>query len=248
MKGINKSFGTNQVLKDAGFLLKDGEVHALMGENDAGKSTLMKILTGVYTKDSGTVLVDGEEVTYKTPQEAEMATQYIVDKLGEGTKVAELQGTSGESTAIDRGTGFHIIADAKLEVVVRQTANFARSQGMTVMENMLQANGDIKAVFAANDEMALGAMEAISGAGKDITVVDFDANDDAIESIKEGKMAAMVAKQPDLIDATAVKNAVRLINGEIIDKNISQSCRKCIRRQRLSLHSERTELSMLSMV
>ena len=73
MKGINKSFGSNQVLKDAGFLLRDGEVHALMGENGAGKSTLMKILTGVYTKDSGTVIVDGEEVSYKNPQEAEKA-------------------------------------------------------------------------------------------------------------------------------------------------------------------------------
>lgn len=73
MKGINKSFGTNQVLKNAGFLLKDGEVHALMGENGAGKSTLMKILTGVYTKDSGTVVVDGKEVDYHNPQEAEKA-------------------------------------------------------------------------------------------------------------------------------------------------------------------------------
>ena len=73
MKGINKSFGTNQVLKDAGFFLKDGEVHALMGENGAGKSTLMKILTGVYTRDAGTVLVDGQEVCYKNPQEAEKA-------------------------------------------------------------------------------------------------------------------------------------------------------------------------------
>ena len=73
MKGINKSFGTNQVLKNAGFFLKDGEVHALMGENGAGKSTLMKILTGVYTKDSGTVFVDGQEVSYKSPQEAEKA-------------------------------------------------------------------------------------------------------------------------------------------------------------------------------
>ena len=73
MRGIDKSFGTNQVLKDAGFLLKDGEVHALMGENGAGKSTLMKILTGVYTKDAGTILVDGQEVSYKTPQEAEKA-------------------------------------------------------------------------------------------------------------------------------------------------------------------------------
>lgn len=73
MKGIDKSFGTNQVLKNAGFLLRDGEVHALMGENGAGKSTLMKILTGVYTRDAGTVLVDGKEVVYKNPQEAEKA-------------------------------------------------------------------------------------------------------------------------------------------------------------------------------
>ena len=62
MRGIDKSFGSNQVLKQAGFTLESGEVHALMGENGAGKSTLMKILTGVYTKDAGTVLVDGKEV------------------------------------------------------------------------------------------------------------------------------------------------------------------------------------------
>lgn len=73
MKGINKAFTSNQVLKNAGFFLKDGEVHALMGENGAGKSTLMKILTGVYQYDSGTILVDGKEVRYKNPQEAEKA-------------------------------------------------------------------------------------------------------------------------------------------------------------------------------
>lgn len=73
MQGIDKSFGSNQVLKDAGFVLDHGEVHALMGENGAGKSTLMKILTGVYTKDAGTIFVDGIETNYKTPQEAEKA-------------------------------------------------------------------------------------------------------------------------------------------------------------------------------
>ena len=73
MRGIDKSFGGNAVLKSAGFLLDHGEIHALMGENGAGKSTLMKILTGVYTKDAGTVIVDGKEVCYKNPQEAEKA-------------------------------------------------------------------------------------------------------------------------------------------------------------------------------
>ncbi len=73
MRGINKSFGDNPVLRDAGFELADGEIHALMGENGAGKSTLMKILTGVYTRDAGIVKVDGQEVVYKNPQEAEKA-------------------------------------------------------------------------------------------------------------------------------------------------------------------------------
>ncbi len=151
---------------------------------------------------------------------AELATQFIVDTVGEGAVVAELQGTTGASAAIDRGTGFHNIADAKLSVAASQTANFDRAEGMAVMENMLQANGDIKAVFAANDEMALGALEAVSGAGKDILVVGFDATDDAIEAIKAGRMGATIAQQPALIGSTAVANAVKLINGETIEKSI----------------------------
>ena len=151
---------------------------------------------------------------------AELATQYIVDTLGEGVKVAELEGVTGASAAIDRSQGFHNVADTKLKVVSSQTANFARTEGMSVMENMLQANPDIQAVFAANDEMALGAMEAISGAGKQIMVVGFDATDDAIASIQAGQMAGTIAQQPDLIGATAVENALKLIAGESIPKAV----------------------------
>ena len=151
---------------------------------------------------------------------AQLATQFIVDTLGENIKVAELQGTAGASAAIDRGTGFHNVADTKLDVVASQVANFDRTEGMNVMENMLQANPDIQGVFAANDEMALGALEAISGAGKDIVVVGFDATDDAIAAIKAGKMDATIAQQPDLIGATSVEYAKKLIDGESIPESV----------------------------
>ena len=86
------------------------------------------------------------------------------------------------------------------------------------MENMLQANPDIQCVFAHNDEMALGAIEAIGDKG--IIVAGFDATDDAIAAIKEGKMAATVAQQPDLMGATAVETAQKLMNGESVEKNL----------------------------
>lgn len=88
------------------------------------------------------------------------------------------------------------------------------------MENILQANPDVQAVFAANDEMALGAVEAIEGAGKTVMVVGFDATDDAVAAINEGRMAATIAQQPELIGKTAVENAVKLIAGEAIEASI----------------------------
>ena len=74
---------------------------------------------------------------------AKMATEYLVETIGEGTPVAELQGTTGASATIDRGAGFHEVADEKLDVTGSQTADFNRATGMTVMENLLQANGSI---------------------------------------------------------------------------------------------------------
>jgi ribose transport system substrate-binding protein len=149
---------------------------------------------------------------------AEMATEFLVEQAGEGAKCGELQGVNGASATVDRGKGFHNVADKKLDVVASQTANSNRDEGLTVMENILQANPDIKCVFAHNDEMALGALEALSG--KDIIVAGFDATDDALAAIKDGKMAATVAQKPDLMGGTAVENAVKLINGEEVEKSI----------------------------
>ncbi|WP_028235675.1 D-ribose ABC transporter substrate-binding protein [Pseudobutyrivibrio sp. MD2005] len=149
---------------------------------------------------------------------AQMAADYLVELVGEGTKVAELEGVNGASATIDRGEGFHKVADEKLDVVASQTANFNRAEGMSVMENILQANPDVKAVFAHNDEMALGAVEAIGG--KDIVVAGFDATDDAIAAVKDGTMACTVAQKPDLMGATAVEVAQKLMNGETVEKSM----------------------------
>ena len=149
---------------------------------------------------------------------AKMAADYLVELAGEGAKTAELEGVNGASATIDRGEGFHSVADEKLDVVASQTANFNRAEGMTVLENMLQANPDIQCVFAHNDEMALGAIEAIGD--KEIIVAGFDATDDAIEAVKEGTMAATVAQQPDLMGATAVETATKLMAGETVEKTL----------------------------
>lgn len=169
-------------------------------------------------------IVNGVEVTTQISSDnvagAKMAGEYLIELVGENSKVAELIGIPGASATIDRGKGFHEAADNKLNIVASQTANFNRAEGLTVMENILQANPDIKGVFAHNDEMALGALEAIQAAGKDISIVGFDATDDAVLAIKEGSMKATVAQKPDLMGAIAVKTALKIINGETVEKSI----------------------------
>ena len=151
---------------------------------------------------------------------AKMATEYLVELIGEGAKVAELQGVPGASATIDRGAGFHEAADEALNVVASQSANFDRAEGMSVMENVLQSDGSIQGVFAHNDEMALGALQAIAATGKDIKVVGFDATDDAVNEIKAGRMAATVAQKPELMGETAILTAIRLIAWEEVEKSL----------------------------
>jgi ribose transport system substrate-binding protein len=151
----------------------------------------------------------------------EMAANYIIEKLGENTQVIELEGVPGASATRERGKGFHNVADQKLNITAKQAADFDRTKGLTVMENLLQANPDIKAVFAHNDEMALGAIEAISSSGKEVMVIGFDGNDDALNAIKAGDMEATVAQQPELIGKLAVDAARDVLQGKKVEKIIA---------------------------
>ncbi|KGP90256.1 D-ribose transporter subunit RbsB [Pontibacillus chungwhensis BH030062] len=150
----------------------------------------------------------------------EIAGEYIVEQVGEGAKVAELEGVPGASATRERGAGFHNIADEKLDVVAKQTANFDRTEGLTTMENMLQGNPEIEAVFAHNDEMALGAYQAIQSSGRDILVVGFDGNDDAMSSIRDGNLSATVAQQPIEIGKLAVQAGDDVLQGKEVEDTI----------------------------
>ncbi len=89
------------------------------------------------------------------------------------------------------------------------------------MENLLQGHKEIDAVFAQNDEMALGAIEAINSSGRDILVVGFDGNDDAIKAVQDGRLGATIAQQPELIGKEAVVAASKILKGEKVDNKIS---------------------------
>ncbi|BAB07451.1 ribose ABC transporter substrate-binding protein RbsB [Halalkalibacterium halodurans] len=151
----------------------------------------------------------------------EMAGELLKELVGEGAEVAELEGIPGSSAARERGEGFHNVAEGSLEVAAKQTANFNRAEGLTVMENILQSNPEITGVFAHNDEMALGALEAIDAAGRDdIVIVGFDATDDAVAAVEAGRLAGTVAQQPTLIGETAVATAFSVLSGDDVEEFI----------------------------
>src|SRR6267378_570708 len=119
-----------------------------------------------------------------------LAGEFVCKLLGGKGKVAELEGIPGSSAARDRGKGFNDYLKSKCtgaKVVARQTANFDRAQGLTVMENILQAQPALDAVFAHNDEMALGALQAVKAGKRPIKVVGFDATDDAVKAAELAK-------------------------------------------------------------
>ncbi len=150
----------------------------------------------------------------------EMAGNYIVKKLNGAGKVVELEGIPGTTAARDRGEGFNKAINGKLTTVAKQAADFDRTRGLTVMENILQAQPEIDAVFAHNDEMALGALKAIEATGKNILVVGFDATDDAVAAVKEGKMGATVAQKPAEIGAVGVEVADKIIKKEEVPASV----------------------------
>jgi ribose transport system substrate-binding protein len=151
-----------------------------------------------------------------------MAAKELIQLVGSGP-VAQLEGTPGTSPTRDRGQGFEEVINAQdaVQLVSSQTANFLRTEGLNVTENILQSNPGIKGIFAQNDEMAMGAVRALGGrARSEVKIVGFDGIEDALKAIQAGKMNATIAQQPDKIGSLGVENAMKVVDGKSVDKNI----------------------------
>ena len=151
----------------------------------------------------------------------EMAGRFIMEKVGQKAKVIQLEGIAGTSAARERGQGFmQAVKGSQMDLLASQPADFDRTKGLNVMENLMAAHPDVQAVFAQNDEMALGALRAVQASGKNVLIVGFDGTKDGIAAVKRGKLGATIAQQPDLIGALGVETADKMLKGQTVEKSI----------------------------
>ena len=151
-----------------------------------------------------------------------MAGDFIAEQVGDNARVIQLEGIAGTSAARERGEGFkQAIAKHDFELLASQPADFDRTKGLNVMENLLAGNPGVQAVFAQNDEMALGALRALQAANKkDVLLVGFDGTEDGIKAVQGGRLSATIAQQPDQIGAIAVVTADQILKGETVEQHI----------------------------
>jgi galactofuranose transport system substrate-binding protein len=135
-------------------------------------------------------------------RQGQIAAQEIAKLTNNNAKIAVLEGTPGASVTNDRTKGFEDAIKGKsgMQIVASQTGNFVRADGQQVMEQIIQANPDINAVYAQNDEMAIGAITALKSAGKnpgqDVKIIGIDGTQDAAKAILTGDLNATVTTNP----------------------------------------------------
>lgn len=160
--------------------------------------------------------------------EGKKAGEWLVKEYegkSDAVNVVQLEGTTGSAPAIDRGTGFAdaIKANPNIKVVASQTGDFTRAGGKQVMEAMLKSQPKIDVVYAHNDDMGLGAIEAIEAAGKvpgkDIKIITVDAVKDGMTALANGKINFIVECSP-LLGKQLIEIITKLNNGETVQPRI----------------------------
>jgi len=190
-------------------------VTSVEAANDAG----IPVVTVDRASEGGEIAA---HIASDNVQGGQMACEFLIEEIGGSGNVAQLEGIAGTSAAQDRGEGCQqALDDAGIELVATQTANFDREEGLSVAQNIFQANPDLDGLFAQNDEMALGAVEAAREAGilEDLVIVGFDAVDDALAAIEAGDMEGTIAQQPAEMGRLSVEAAAAIAAGEEVEEN-----------------------------
>lgn len=192
----------------------DAIVSSIEACNEAG----IPVFTMDRESNGGEVV---SHIGYDAIKSGRMAGQYLVDTLGGKGKIVEIQGIMGTNVAQNRSQGFNEIMkeNPDMEIVACQVADFDRAKGMSVMENILQANPEIDGLYAANDEMLLGALEAMEAAGRtgDIVKIGCDAIDDTLDAMKAGKVDATIAEPPFFLGKAILNTAYDYLEGKEIE-------------------------------
>ncbi len=161
-------------------------------------------------------------------EEGKKAGQWLVDQYKDSkddVNIVQLEGTTGSAPANDRKAGFQqvISADPKFKVIASQSGDFTRAKGKEVMEAFLKSNPKIDVLYAHNDDMGLGAIEAIEGAGKvpgkDIKIITVDAVHDGMQALADGKINYIVECSP-LLGTQLMDLAKKVVKGEQVPQRV----------------------------
>ncbi|WP_416903768.1 ABC transporter substrate-binding protein [Micromonospora echinospora] len=226
----------NQIKAIRNFIQQKVDVIAFSPVVESGWDTVLK-----EAKDAGipVILTDravdsADKTLYKTflgsdfVKEGRLAGEWLVEQTKTATgpvNIVELQGTTGSAPANDRKEGFAaaIAANPNLKIVASQSGDFKRADGKQVMEQFLKANPDIDVLFAHNDDMGLGALEAITAAGKvpgkDITIITIDAVKDGMQALADGKFN-FIAECSPLLGPQLMELAKKVDAGEEVPARI----------------------------
>ncbi|ANG63375.1 sugar ABC transporter substrate-binding protein [Marinobacterium aestuarii] len=155
-------------------------------------------------------------------EQGQLAAQWLIENTGGQAKIIELEGTTGSSPANDRRKGFddEIAKHAGMTILASQSGDFARDKGRKVTETLLQSHPDVNVIYAHNDEMAIGAIQALEASGRkagtDVLIVSIDGTRDALQAIIDGKMALTVESSP-FFGPLACATLKRYVGGETIE-------------------------------
>jgi ABC-type sugar transport system substrate-binding protein len=200
-------------------IVTDGWDDVLQEAKDAGIPVILEDRTASASED-----LYASWVGLDFKREGELAGEWVAENFGdEETNLVILEGTTGSSAATDRATGFATaIEGTDVNVLDSQTGNFTRAEGKTVMEGFLQKHGDdIDLLFAHNDDMGLGALDAIKAAGltpgDDIKIVTIDAVKDGMTALAGGEFNYIVECNP-LLGEKVAEVVKAVLDGEEVEK------------------------------